>query len=512
MPKSAPPNTAAIYCRISRDWTGEGVGVARQEASCRELAQRSGLSVVEVYVDNDLGASDRTHKGKVRHSYQRMLDDARARRFSHIVAYSNSRLTRRMLELEELITLHESTGVQFQTVVSGNDDLSRADGRMTARLKASIDAGESDRISERQKAAFLHRAMQGEPKLQRQRPFGWKKDGKTIEAEEAELIRDAVKKIIAGKSITALAKEWEEAGILTAAGGSKWNWNVLRKILVGWRTAGVRTYRRKPLLNTDGSYVMGTWEQIITLEERDAALAALGKRSLKKVRQGTWLLTGLVRCGVCGGVMYGAIKADQATTSYTCKNGGHNAITAHKLEWFVLSAVFTHVLERNQKEAESSGINAPSEPQEFPQQARLEEVTVKMTELMDAYNSGALSGDIVFAQVDRLDRERKEISQAREVFYASQEGPLHPLESSEEIWSLTGTSLFDLSDDDQALAVRRELEGVVVKKGKRGRAGWGADALLGRLEFLWRDGTGSQVATISRAVADGMGGLPDHSA
>jgi site-specific DNA recombinase len=40
-----------------------------------------------------------------------------------------------MLELEDLIKLHEETGVIFQTVVSGQDDLSTSDGRMVACIK-----------------------------------------------------------------------------------------------------------------------------------------------------------------------------------------------------------------------------------------------------------------------------------------------------------------------------------------------------------------------------------------
>lgn len=35
---------AAIYCRISHDAEGQGLGVARQERSCRRLATNLGLT------------------------------------------------------------------------------------------------------------------------------------------------------------------------------------------------------------------------------------------------------------------------------------------------------------------------------------------------------------------------------------------------------------------------------------------------------------------------------------
>ena len=63
------PNRAAIYCRISDDRAGAGLGVARQEADCRKLAEDRGLTVTQVYVDNDLSA----YSGKPRPGYKALL-------------------------------------------------------------------------------------------------------------------------------------------------------------------------------------------------------------------------------------------------------------------------------------------------------------------------------------------------------------------------------------------------------------------------------------------------------
>src|SRR5215213_8004225 len=61
----------AIYVRISDDREGAGLGVARQEADCRQRAETAGWSVVDVYCDNDLSA----YSGKPRPEYRRMLRD-----------------------------------------------------------------------------------------------------------------------------------------------------------------------------------------------------------------------------------------------------------------------------------------------------------------------------------------------------------------------------------------------------------------------------------------------------
>ncbi len=97
------PANAAIYCRISRDAEGEAIGVGNQEATCRALAEAAGLEVVNVYIDNDRGASSLSKKS--RPDYEAMVKAATEGAFDTIIAYSMSRVTRRPMEWEILIDL-----------------------------------------------------------------------------------------------------------------------------------------------------------------------------------------------------------------------------------------------------------------------------------------------------------------------------------------------------------------------------------------------------------------------
>src|SRR5215475_2256352 len=155
----AYPLRCFIYCRISEDREGQEKGVTRQEEDCRELVTAIGGEVVRVFIDNDLSASTRSKKK--RPDYDEMLAAARAGLGDVIVSYSNGRLTRRPLELEDLIKLHEDTGVLIHTVKSGNDDLSTADGRMVARIKAAVDAAEVERTAERVERTARQRREEG---------------------------------------------------------------------------------------------------------------------------------------------------------------------------------------------------------------------------------------------------------------------------------------------------------------------------------------------------------------
>src|SRR5215218_7324681 len=95
---------AVIYARISRDRAGAGLGVDRQEADCRQLAERLGWKVVGVYVDNDISA----YSGKRRPQYEEMLREIGAGRVKGVLAWHTDRLHRRATELEEFVTVASS--------------------------------------------------------------------------------------------------------------------------------------------------------------------------------------------------------------------------------------------------------------------------------------------------------------------------------------------------------------------------------------------------------------------
>lgn len=82
---------AAIYCRISDDKAGAGLGVSRQREDCVALAERLGWTVTDVYTDNDISA----YGGKRRPEYERMLGAAARHEVEH--AIERAQRTRRQM-------------------------------------------------------------------------------------------------------------------------------------------------------------------------------------------------------------------------------------------------------------------------------------------------------------------------------------------------------------------------------------------------------------------------------
>jgi site-specific DNA recombinase len=238
MNRRATAELAATYERISDDREGRELGVERQRADNRALAEREGLTLVDDYTDNDLSAS--TKARKARPEYQRLLRDARAGRFRVIVAYTQGRLTRTPREYEDLIDLATGHGVRFLYVRSPSFDLNTAQGRQIGRTMAAQAAGEAEETAERVTRAVTDRAQRGEfhggP-----RGYGLEPDGRTVREDEAERIRAWAAHILAGGSLRSIATELNAAGVPTVT-GTRWRGGVIRKILLAPRIAGLRVH------------------------------------------------------------------------------------------------------------------------------------------------------------------------------------------------------------------------------------------------------------------------------
>lgn len=460
---------AGIYCRISRDPEGTERGVTRQEDDCRELAKRNGLQVHQVYVDNDISAS--TLSRKSRPAYAQMLEDAQGGAFAVIIAYSNSRLTRRPRELEELLTLHENHGTRILTVVSGNDDLSTADGRMTARIKASVDAAEAERTGERLRRAFLARAQTGAPNKGR-RPFGWAADKVTLDPTESQVLLKAIQDIIDGRGLNAICREWNAAGIRTSA-GNPWDHRSLRGTLKRQRLAGWAVHQGKVARDADGAPVRGKWEALIDDETFKALQDALSPRRGAEARPGArkYLLSGIARCGVCGARMHGSAnrrgRYDYGCSRYNVDNAHSVAVDGPQTDALTLAVLRTH-LERQSLEA------PPSETPTFPGQGRLDQIPALISELMDAYSSGKLSASIAFPRVAELEAEQAVLLGNRTEWDGGRPAAASSVEPAE---------LQRLGIDRQRAIAEQLLEAVVVTKADRRGAPFSAE----RLEFVWRD-------------------------
>ncbi|WP_456789758.1 recombinase family protein [Cellulomonas sp. P5_C5] len=287
----------AIYTRISSDREGTELGITRQEEDTRALAGHLGFEVTHVFRENDRGASTRSRKD--RPQYNAMIERARGGEFDAILAYSNSRLTRRPREHEDLIDLVDRHGVQIRTCVSGQFDLSTADGRAVARTIAAWDAAEAERTGERSQRAFRQVAESGG--RHGQVPFGWQvEDGKqVIDPLAGSIVQEAARRLLGGETLRAITRDLNSRGSHPKRGAA-WTGQQMRRVLLREANAGRRSYKGRVIAD-------GQWPPLYDATTHDRVVALLTDPERKTTR-GTdlkYLLTGIIRCGrpECGDAM-----------------------------------------------------------------------------------------------------------------------------------------------------------------------------------------------------------------
>ncbi|MFK5691373.1 recombinase family protein [Ornithinimicrobium sp. LYQ92] len=324
---------AAIYLRQSLDASGEALAVSRQHANCLKIAKDRGWKVVEEYIDNSVSASNR----KVRRpAYERMVKDYTEGRFEAIVCWDLDRLTRQPRQLEDWIDAAEERGLLLVTA-NGEADLSNDNGRLFARIKASVARSEIERKSARQRAANLQRSESGLPHAGR-RTFGYSPDGTEIVPNEAEAFRRAVDRLLAGGAVHAIARSFNEDGLTTTA-GNPWAASGIRSLLKNPRHAGLRVYRSEVVGK-------GTWPAIIDEETHHAVRALLSDPSRHKAgRPRRYLLTGVATCGTCGATVRGV--TEPRGPLYYCQTRKHIARRAEDIDNLVHEFVIARLRQPN---------------------------------------------------------------------------------------------------------------------------------------------------------------------
>ena len=297
---------AAVYARISRDRAGEALGVGRQQEDCEKLCADRGWTVAATFTDNDLSA----YSGASRPAYGALLDAVKAGEVDAIVAWHPDRLHRSPRELEDFVDLVEQHGVTIATVRSGDLDLATASGRMTARIVGSVARHESEQRSERVRRALEQRARSGK-RHGSGRPFGYERDGTTVREAEADAIRDAADRVLAGEPWHRIVRDWNAAGLRPPQGARQWSPTNWRRMMVAPTLAGLAHYK--------GEVVgQGEWPAILDRATWERLVAVLSPKR-RAGRPATHLLTGIARCGRCGHALWFASR--DGRPAYRCYSG-----------------------------------------------------------------------------------------------------------------------------------------------------------------------------------------------
>lgn len=314
-PAAQPTHTAFIYCRISDDKTGEGLGVQRQEEDCRELAKAKGYAVVRVFIDNDISA----YSGKARPQYAAMMKRVAAGEVDAVLCWQIDRITRRPVELEAYMEACSEGKAVTHTVRMGEIDLSTESGQMIARMLGAAARFESDI-----KAARIRRAVEQATRAGKwtggTRPFGWTVTDGTPELHpvESEALADACTRVLRGDSLGSIIRDINERG-LTTTRGKAWGYAQLAQALERPRNAGLADYH--------GEIVgASTFPAIVTENVWRGVCAVLRDPSRRRSQsnKAVHLLAGIAQCH-CGALIRSAtvsVRNGDKHRIYRCPERG----------------------------------------------------------------------------------------------------------------------------------------------------------------------------------------------
>lgn len=447
------PTRAAIYARYSSELQNAR-SIEDQAALCRAYAERQGYSIAGEYADRARsGASMIGRDGLLR-----MIEDSKVGRFDLILVESLDRISR---DMEDLAAIHKRlsfAGVKLETVGEGIANVITVGLRgivgqlYLSDLKEKVRRGMAGVVREGRFAggrAYGYRPTPGEP-------------GKlVIVPEEADVIRRIFTTYDAGQTPREIAAGLNKDGIRPPR-GARWNAStingsadrengLLRNAIYAGRIVwGKATMVRDP---DTGKRVSRPGEASARQEADAPALRIIdedlfarvqARRSGRKRHAGDdpvvrskRLLSGLLRCGACGGAMTVRGK-DRGGVRIGC-SAQHEAgvcdhgrrYYAHKIEHAVvdlLRAQLRHpeavaaylAAYREERRAEADAATRDRSRVE----RRLSDVKASMGRIVDAIASGALTAEEARSRLDPLRAEVPDL----EARLAAADASLHVVE------------------------------------------------------------------------------------
>ncbi len=445
---------AAIYARYSSDLQREA-SIEDQVRLCRERVVQMRGKVVGVYTDAAISGSQLQNRSGIRS----LLDDARAHPcpFDIVIAEALDRLSRDQEDIAGLFKRLAYLDIRIHTLAEGeiNELHVGLKGTMNALflkdLAAKVRRGQRGRAEARRAAGGL---SYGYSVVRKIGPDGEIERGqRDVDPVQAAVIRRSFEEYVAGRSPRAIAADLNREGVPSPRGGA-WNASTINghrrrlhgilqnPLYDGRMIYGRLTYRKNPETGARELRMvppekwvhveMPEW-QIVPIDIWEAAQKMRAEHAAHRpheARRPRHLLSGLVRCGVCGGA-YTMRSSDRLgcvahREKGTCSS--NRTITLVELERRVLGGLKERLLApevfaefAEEYSAELRRIRAGYSEQRTAVEHQLINTSRRIDRIVDAIAEGTASRALkakladLEAEKERLEAERQGLDATSEV-------------------------------------------------------------------------------------------------
>ena len=300
----------ALYCRVSTDIQVErGESMDTQKEKLLEYAKGANLTP-ELYEDPGHSAKDMQ-----RPALFRLLGDIRDKKVRSLTVTKIDRLTRNIRDLLHLMELFEEHNIVFKSLTQPIDTATVM-GRAFLRLMGEFAQMEREMTSERVGEDMRHRAKNGKWNGG-VIPYGFGVVDKQLveEPSESAIINLIFDKYVERESLRAVT-HWLNTNNYRTRNNVTWAASSIRRVLTNPTYVGKVWYNkrvssksgRKMVSRPKSQWIVvdGVHKGIVGEETFNTAQDIL-KQQYKEPRRkfSEYLLSGLIRCGYCGGSLNG---------------------------------------------------------------------------------------------------------------------------------------------------------------------------------------------------------------
>ena len=450
------PTPVALYARVSSDRQDVDLSVAAQLRALREHAEKHGNIVVREYVDE-------AESGRVadRPQFRQMLDDASGADapFEEILVWKFSRFTRKREHAVAFKSMLRRRGIRVVSITEHADD--SPTGKLMEAIIESVDEFYSENLAQDVVRGMREAASRGFF-LASRAPFGYKrvkvadggKERPTLEVDPdaAPVVKEVFERALHGQGLKEICRDLNERGVTNR--GRRWSKNALHYLLTNEAYTGTAVWGKTSRVGKTPNPVRveGAWEPLVTRELFEGVREALRSRAPNVQRPASvgskYLLSGLLRCGLCGKAYVGQGAKGGRYGYYVCatlqREGAGMCearyLNAERAEGFVVDKIRERILTdetitelvtlvAEEIDAQAGELDGKLQVVE----AELQDVRSRLTKLYEALEKSDLTLEALSPRILSLRQREDQLAAAREDAARRLEERRVELPGSEEI-------------------------------------------------------------------------------
>ncbi len=430
----------ALYARVSSERQDIDLSITAQLKALRDHALRNGHEVVKEYVDE--AESGRSID---RPAFKEMIATVhqKSSSFQAILVWKLSRFARNREDSIVYKSLLRRHGVQLISINEPLEDT--PSGRLLEGVIEVIDEFYSTNLAQDVVRGQRENAERGFSNGGKP-PYGYVhvkvKDGPKvrtkfdIDPKTAPIVQRIFRECLSGKGLKAIVRSLNADG-LTSRTGKKWGTTSIEKILHNEAYTGTLVWGRRtkyPDQVGDSALLQRTedaWPAIvdrITFTQAQAKLSSRAPQAIHPRRvDSAYLLSGIIRCGVCGAAMVGQGSSPRYRY-YMCGNARRKGrevcsspnLPSDKIEGLVVDRIKDYILtEENLEELvrltneELAQTSSEDRERLGILEGQIADVESRLGKLYDALETGKFKTSDLAPRIRALVQKKEELQQAK---------------------------------------------------------------------------------------------------